>query len=306
MPLEELPEEAFISSEELRCMWEESGRGGRDKLLPVVTISFCWDSREHPDPKGLQLKLIADTLEADSGKYAAYGFKDMGVFWDWLSLFQGNRANAEAAKEAALNEGKSEEEAKQAKWAAFRTKTEKAAFDHALHKTMDLWYAHQGTTVFLLTQHPRERDSAREKGYEESGWPTYERCSSEQIKKVYRYHAQWPAVMDLGGGRREAPDDEQEEERAVGRRWPVGPDTFDNMIASRSFTNGADAEAVKTLFRDMSRAQLGGVDELFFTGMPPPSREDAAGLIEGEGRKGKARRRRSREEGSKREGGKEV
>ena len=32
-------------------MWEESGRGGRDKLLPVVTISFCWDSREHPDPK---------------------------------------------------------------------------------------------------------------------------------------------------------------------------------------------------------------------------------------------------------------
>ena len=32
-------------------MWEESGRGGSDKLLPVVTISFCWDSREHPDPK---------------------------------------------------------------------------------------------------------------------------------------------------------------------------------------------------------------------------------------------------------------
>ena len=33
-------------------MWEEGGRGGeRDKVLPVVTISFCWDTREHPDPQ---------------------------------------------------------------------------------------------------------------------------------------------------------------------------------------------------------------------------------------------------------------
>ena len=46
--------------------------------------------------------------------------------------------------------------------------------------------------------------SAREKGYEESGWPTYERCSAEQIKKVYLWDAKWKLVLDLGAGEGEA------------------------------------------------------------------------------------------------------
>ena len=67
----------------------------------------------------------------------------------------------------------------------------------------------------------------------------------------------------------------------------LATDGFDQMIASRSFTNGADAEAVKKLFRNMSRAQLGGVEILDFQGMPTPSCEDAAarlGSRRGEGR----------------------
>eukprot|EP00966_Prymnesium_polylepis_P060846 1411252-Prymnesium_polylepis.1 len=46
---------------------------------------------------------------------------------------------------------------------------------------MDLWYAHQGTTVYMLTKLPE--GSERKVGNEESGWTTYERCSAEQIKK---------------------------------------------------------------------------------------------------------------------------
>ena len=103
---------------------------------------------------------------------------------------------AEEAKNAALREGKSDEDAMEAADQAKRTPAEKAAFKHALHETMDLWYAHQGTTVFLLTQHPRDRGSQREQGYEESGWTTYERCSAEQIKKVYLYQAKWKLVLD--------------------------------------------------------------------------------------------------------------
>ncbi len=63
-----------------------------------------------------------------------------------------------------------------------RTDEEGAAFGYALHNTMDLWYAHQGTTVMMLTQLPE--GTMRTKGYEESGWTFYERCSAEQIKKV--------------------------------------------------------------------------------------------------------------------------
>ncbi|CAK0857612.1 unnamed protein product [Prorocentrum cordatum] len=271
---QELPEEAFVSAGELRAIWEASGRGGVDKVAPIITISFCWDSREHPDPNGVQLSLVIDTLEQERHKYSRgmdnfEGFSDMGVFWDWPSLLQGDPDKADEAKAAALRQGKTQKDAQKAADEAKRTPAEKAAFKHGLQETMDLWYAHQATTVLLLTQHPRERGSERECGYDQSGWTTYERCSAEQIKKVYRYQAKWDAVADLGGGAGVT---------KAGRRWPVGPDEFDRLIKDRSFTNGADREAVKALFRRMSRAQLGGVTILDFDGMPPPTPAQVAGL----------------------------
>ncbi|CAK0810244.1 unnamed protein product, partial [Prorocentrum cordatum] len=227
-----------------------------------------------PTPMGVQMNLVIDTLEQERGKYSEInvffdGFSEMGVFWDWPSLLQGDHDEAQEAKAAALREGKSEAHAREAADEAKRTAAEKAAFKHALHETMDLWYAHQATTVFLLTQHPRERGSTRECGYDQSGWTTYERCSAEQIKNVGRHGALWSAVADLGQGAG-AP--------AAGRRWPVGPDEFDQLIEGKTFTNGADREAVKTLFRRMSRAQLGGVTKLDLRGLPPASPGQAAGL----------------------------
>ncbi|CAK0813497.1 unnamed protein product, partial [Prorocentrum cordatum] len=271
---QELPEEAFVSADELRAVWEAGGRGGKDQVAPIVTISFCWDSREHPDPNGVQLSLVIDTLETERRKYSKAkgdfkGFSEMGIFWDWPSLLQGDPIKAEEARAAALRQGKTEEDAQEAADKAKRTPAEKAAFKHGLEETMDLWYAHQATTVLLLTQHPRERGSARECGYDQSGWTTYERCSAEQIKQVYRWEAEWSAVADLG---------QEARAKAAGRRWLVGPDEFDRLIEDRSFTNGADREAVKALFRRMSRAQLGGVTRLDFDGMPPPTPEQAAGL----------------------------
>jgi len=271
---QELPEEAFVPADELRNVWEAGGRGGKDAVAPIITISFCWDTREHPDPKGVQLNLVIDTLEAERNKYSRSsgnfrGFTEMGVFWDWPSLLQGDPVKAEEAKNAALREGKSDEDAEEAADQAKRTPAEKTAFKHALHKTMDLWYAHQATTVFLLTQHPQERGSTRECGYDQSGWTTYERCSTEQIKRVYRFNARWSAVADLGQGAGAT---------AAGRGWPVGPDEFDRLIEGKTFTNGSDREAVKKIFRRMSRVQLGGVTKLDFDGMPPPTPEQAAGL----------------------------
>ena len=49
-----------------------------------------------------------------------------------------------------------------------------------------------------------------------------------------------------------------------------------------------DADAVKRLYRNMSKAQLGGVTELNFVGMPPPTREDAPRFAEEGGREGRA------------------
>ena len=107
---------------------------------------------------------------------------------------------------------------------------------------MDLWYAHQGTTVYMLTKLPE--GSKRKVGYVDSGWTTYERCSAE--------HAEWKLVLDLGA----------EGDSAEARNWPVGPDNFDAMIKSKTFTNGSDKDAVKALFRKMSINQLGGIEKL--------------------------------------------
>eukprot|EP00966_Prymnesium_polylepis_P311701 7202587-Prymnesium_polylepis.1 len=114
---------------------------------------------------------------------------------------------------------------------------------------MDLWYAHQGTAVYMLTQLPE--GCARKVGYGDSGWTTYERCSAEQIKKVHLRDAMWKLVLDLGAGDARG--------QAAARQWPVGPDDFDKLIETKQFTNGADKEAVAALYRKMSTKQLGGI-----------------------------------------------
>ena len=127
-------------------------------------------------------------------------------------------------------------------------------------------YAHQGTTVYMLTQLPEGTE--RKVGYDASGWTTYERRSAEQIKKFYLYEAQWKLVLDLGAG----------ENAETARNWPLDPDGFDALIEEKQFTNGADKGAVQALFRRMSVAQLGGIKKLDFDGFKPPTVEDAQQL----------------------------
>ena len=296
---QELPEEAFISVKELKQMYYSSGDEGdinddgsnHDKVLPLIVISFCWITAQHPDPKGEQLKTVAEALEREKAKYAGLdvcdedsdvgssfgGFKEMGVFWDWPSLHQ---------KDTALFDPAQTPEAKpEAERAAFvealknktafyggeayeksRTPEEIEAFRKALHHSMDLWYAHQGTTVYKLTKLP-DGCTTRKASYDDSGWTTYEGRSAEQIKKVDLVDVRWKLVLDLGA-----------EDAAAARRWPVGPDDFENIIKDKTFTNGADTGVVSTLYRKMSINQLGFVKELNFDGMAAPTVEDAERL----------------------------
>ena len=163
-----------------------------------------------------------------------------------------------------------EERAAAERYDRSRTDEEYACFQHALMETMDLWYAHQGTTVYLLTQMPE--GSERTVGYADSGWTTYERCSAEQIKKASLFHATWKLVLDLGAGGTAA------EATREWREWPTGPDDFDALIERKTFANGADKDSVKTLFRKMSEGLLGGVDELDYVTMRPPTVEEGRRL----------------------------
>merc|ERR1712110_45695 len=92
-------------------------------------------------------------------------FSEMAVFWDWTAIHQKDPAlfdetetpdaKPEAEREAFLEDLKAGRRFFGGdKYENSRSPQEKEAFRYALHKTMDLWYALQGTTVYMLTQLP--------------------------------------------------------------------------------------------------------------------------------------------------------
>ena len=165
-----MPEEAFIGVQELKDLYGE----GATMDASIIAISFVQtplltpthesaaSNRRGHDGKGEEK--VCDSSQVHSSR-----FSEMGVFWDWLSIYQKDKDGN-------------------------RTPFEQEGFRYALHETMDLWYAHQGTTVYMLTQLPE--GSTRKVGYVDSGWTTYERCSAEQM--FYLFEAKWKLVLDLG------------------------------------------------------------------------------------------------------------
>lgn len=127
---QELPPEAFFSPE--------------DALkAPIVAISYCWLTPEHPDPRCQQLRVIASVIDHWNRSYPD---KDLAVFIDWCSLYQEPRSPEHQER-----------------------------YERSLDN-ISLWYAHVDTHVWLMTRVP---DGVRP--YRDRGWPTFERALSHLI-----------------------------------------------------------------------------------------------------------------------------
>ncbi|EOD30873.1 hypothetical protein EMIHUDRAFT_232274 [Emiliania huxleyi CCMP1516] len=281
---QDLPEEAFLSSAQLRRIEQGARRGfnsvgheeaierfikepslssllgwlasffGRkrnpDGLLPIISVSYCWLEAAHPDREGRQLQLLSRKqrgLYGGRGLLGAcrdYGFSDMGVFLDWSSGYQ---------RDPALF-------AERRAYEASRSGEEKAAFGRMLENTMDLWYAHASVTVVLLTQLPDELPAGfdRSRTYDTRGWTTFERCSAELGAKPSSLgFAKWKLVIDV------ASDD-----GGAQRRLPATPERMATLLATCRFTNGADSTTVLALYEKTAKAVLGTVEKLDYTGLP--------------------------------------
>jgi len=224
----------------------------------------------HPDSEGEQLRLLCTRLKTLFpslcllrrsgllGVCQAYGFRDMGVFFDWASLFQKDHKLWTPA-ELVAEEKRTEGQRDAAKlYRESRTQAQGLATKFALDHTMDLWYAHSKTTVVLLTELPKKLPDSfdAKRTYESRGWTTFERCSAELGKTVTLQQAGWTLVIDLG------------EQRAALRRLPTTPERMGKLLQERSFTNGADQAQVLALYERTARAVLGGIKQLSFFGMP--------------------------------------
>ena len=78
---------------------------------------------------------------------------------------------------------------------AARDAREALAFSAGL-KGINQWYAHIGTTVWLITE---GADRVKHLTYWDKGWTSFEYCLSMLIKPANTsYNKDWPQVVDLG------------------------------------------------------------------------------------------------------------
>ena len=109
--------EAILPADELERLHAQLKRKKNEygddapDALPIVSVSHCWEGREEPDPEARTLCTVAEALAGEwsgsmptSGlpKYAAWGFEDVGVFFDFASLYQNKPQPRTAEQDAAF------------------------------------------------------------------------------------------------------------------------------------------------------------------------------------------------------------
>ena len=234
---------AFYSAEEVEAL--PRGPEAAGSPLHIVSVSHCWGTPQHPDPLGRTLEMLADEIltaqtvrvsrahvREDDSRRISDGQthlhmlpSEVAVFYDYCSLCQ---------KDEAGN----------------RTPEEEACFHRAL-ATMQVWYAHLGTTVFLMTEVPAEYDTS---AYHERGWPTFERLVSMIAKRATI--SAWPMIVDVGSGTGTSQ-----------RLPPLTPEAFRSLLEAAVFTNGADRDMVIDLYRQTCEAVLRGASSLRYSSL---------------------------------------
>ena len=227
-----LPPEAIISVARLREIAKASHCG--HGALPVITLSHFWRTKEHPDPDGETAGLVIDALNQRWHDFEKKGVTDVGVIIDWCALWQAPRETPE----------------------------KQLAFSAGL-KGINQWYAHIGTTVWLITA---GADRVKHLTYWDKGWTSFEYCLSMLIKPANTSAAKdWPQVVDLGKEKGEY--DFNDPQTRFDRPPLTEPLAFfgGHAYGDKTYTNGADRdEIVAPKFRETMFEVMGGVRELNF------------------------------------------
>lgn len=120
---QELPQEAFTETTKVLDLLNNYPGG-------IAVLSYCRLSKTHPDPKGLHLNSTVNNVKCPA------------IFWDFLSLHQDPRSEAEEA--------------------LYKKAT----------AAMHLFYSIQGASVFRIVDVPADCDNPIP--YDQRGWTTFE------------------------------------------------------------------------------------------------------------------------------------
>ena len=261
--------DAFYSAEEVRQL--KTGGFGSVKQLSIVSVSHAWETSVHPDPRGANLLLLVDAIkraqttpdEVAEGRKAKLLPSSLAVFFDFCSLFQRDPTLFEASETPEAKEEGAERDAfiaaLKAKTAFYggeaydksRSEAEGRPFKAALDN-MEVWYAHEGTTVVLLTETPEGSSAVP---YPDRGWPTFESSVAMLIKPGVSSE-EWPTLIDVSL------------RASVCKRFaPLTPEGMHKLLMEKKFTNGADREVVVKLYTNVAERCIYPAKDLDYYGM---------------------------------------
>ena len=258
---QDLPPEAFWSAGELRRV---ALALGADFGVLFVALSYRWLTKEHPDPDGFHLGIVAAVAElylnlrgqdasasqlSEAFQNHQLGLPEFALFWDFASLHQKLRTDAEAK--------------------LFRLGLQNS----------NVWYGHARTVVWMQSELPEgfaERMRASEpplaETYEDSGWCYVEAAISAAIKPGF-------LRLDLakrtgramagayGPGKWWEDDDRLARVCARRRPPPPSPETVRRLLQTeKRFTNSSDVSKVADLYAAFF-GKVTTVDELEFQGL---------------------------------------
>jgi hypothetical protein len=260
---QDLPPEAFWSAGELRRV---ALALGADFGVLFVALSYRWLTKEHPDPDGFHLGIVAAVAElylnlrgqdASASQLSkafqkhGLGLPEFALFWDFASLHQPPRTDAEAK-----------------------------LFPKGLQNS-NVWYGHARTVVWMQSELPKgfaERLRASEpplaETYEDSGWCYVEAAISAAIKPGFlrldlakRTERAMANSYGPAGNWWEDGDDRLARVCARRRPPPPSPETVRRLLQTeKRFTTSSDVSKVADLYADFF-GKVTTVDALEFQGL---------------------------------------
>jgi len=262
---QDLPPEAFWSAGELRrvalALGDEFG-------VLFVALSYRWLTKEHPDPDGFHLGIVASVAElylnprgwtkygldhysqlTAAFKKHGLGLPEFALFWDFASLHQPPRTDAEAK-----------------------------LFPKGLQNS-NVWYGHARTVVWMQSELPegfaarmRASEPPLAETYEDSGWCYVEAAISAAIKPGFlrldlAKRTEQAMACAYGPEEPGVPDDRLACVCARRRPPPPSPETVRRLLQTeKRFTNSSDVSKVADLYATFF-GKVTNVDALVFQGL---------------------------------------
>ena len=220
----------------------------------LISVSHAWETREHPDPCGDQLKRLVNCLSL----YDAAYFSEIWVFYDYVSLFQYERQT-------------------DAEYESFRRSMSHMhmCYAHECNWTVrlealtpdDVWDAALQNSEHLVMVYDDKSKSVRGRPlkelvhnrvpYRDRGW-----CKAEVEWSSCRSRSEQNQRID-------APGSEVNSTSELRGKVPMAPQVFQEDMKKAAFTHRKkDAEAVQKLQQDIYYEKVSACEEALLTNLP--------------------------------------